>query len=307
MEVNLKSNGWYNKLQDWTLGNMKPNLFSLCPYFWLTIFCIIISPLTLIYKTIKYIVIKFDQNIIQKYFDNFADSLSAKEAFILKHNWSYSETRTPLFKNRVSPRDMYNRWYDGMIAKGKSEDEIQKIIEDAKIEYYKYNEELEKLYDQKQYEERQNKLKIQARKEKMKTWWVPVVLWTRRLTTVMITLILMIFLTFTINFFVANWDTNNILFGLRYIIMALLFIGSIIGVSYIGYLIINWCIENNKFKPITKFLSWIFRPVGQFFSYIYRGIKNGLYIFFEYFKANKNDYCPAINWDVKDNIDIENK
>lgn len=43
MRVAMRRDAWHAKLQKWTFGsvNRRPNL---CPYFWLTVFCLIVSP-----------------------------------------------------------------------------------------------------------------------------------------------------------------------------------------------------------------------------------------------------------------------
>ena len=71
MEVNLKSDGWYNKLQEFVLGDAKPDLFSLCPYFWLTIFCIIALPFAVLIKIGKFVARRIKRNLIDPIFDNF--------------------------------------------------------------------------------------------------------------------------------------------------------------------------------------------------------------------------------------------
>lgn len=52
MKVVLRSDAWHAKLQRWTFGDVKlrPNL---CPYFWLTVFCVVVSPIVLLYRFIK--------------------------------------------------------------------------------------------------------------------------------------------------------------------------------------------------------------------------------------------------------------
>ena len=62
MEVKLKRNGWHKKLQVWTFGDNAPNFNSLCPYFWTTVFCAMISPFVAVYK---YLIKDF---VISKYF-----------------------------------------------------------------------------------------------------------------------------------------------------------------------------------------------------------------------------------------------
>ena len=56
MEVKLKRNGWHQRLQRFVF-EYPPHFYSFCPYFWVTIFCIIITfviPIIPIWKIIKY-------------------------------------------------------------------------------------------------------------------------------------------------------------------------------------------------------------------------------------------------------------
>lgn len=56
MEVKLKRNGWHQRLQKFVF-KYPPTFYSFCPYFWITIFCILITfviPIIPIWKIIKY-------------------------------------------------------------------------------------------------------------------------------------------------------------------------------------------------------------------------------------------------------------
>lgn len=50
-QVSLKHDGWYSKLQKWTFGYV-PFKNNFCPFFWLTIFCILASPFVGSFKVI---------------------------------------------------------------------------------------------------------------------------------------------------------------------------------------------------------------------------------------------------------------
>ena len=50
MEVKLKKNGWHKQLQVWTFGKYTPEFNSLCPFFWTTVFCALVSPFVATYK-----------------------------------------------------------------------------------------------------------------------------------------------------------------------------------------------------------------------------------------------------------------
>ena len=53
MKVKLQKNGWHSKIQSFVLGKNKPQFDSLCPYFWTTVFCILVTPFISFYKLIK--------------------------------------------------------------------------------------------------------------------------------------------------------------------------------------------------------------------------------------------------------------
>lgn len=54
MEVTLNRNGWHAKLHKWVTGK-QPTHWSLCPYFWKTLFFMAISPLVLVREIVFYI------------------------------------------------------------------------------------------------------------------------------------------------------------------------------------------------------------------------------------------------------------
>jgi len=52
--VKLSKKQWHYKLQKFIFLNLEPSRFqNLCPYFWLTIFCIIVSPIVFIFRIPK--------------------------------------------------------------------------------------------------------------------------------------------------------------------------------------------------------------------------------------------------------------
>jgi hypothetical protein len=67
MEVTLNRNGWHAKLHKWVTGN-QPTNWSLCPYFWKTIFFMAISPLVLLKKMV-FAVLRAIFNPIDNWFE----------------------------------------------------------------------------------------------------------------------------------------------------------------------------------------------------------------------------------------------
>lgn len=52
--VQINKNKWHNQIQKYVFGKNAPVSEYLIPYLWLTLFCVIISPLALLIKIIKY-------------------------------------------------------------------------------------------------------------------------------------------------------------------------------------------------------------------------------------------------------------
>ena len=49
MEVRLNRNSWHTRFYRWVYGS-EPRYWSLCPYFWTIVLCLVASPLILIFK-----------------------------------------------------------------------------------------------------------------------------------------------------------------------------------------------------------------------------------------------------------------
>lgn len=57
MEVTLSKHAWHVNFYQWATGN-KPKWNNLCPYFWSLVFMLLISPLIIIWKIVKFILVK---------------------------------------------------------------------------------------------------------------------------------------------------------------------------------------------------------------------------------------------------------
>lgn len=54
-KITLKKNGWHARLQEWTFGSV-PYKNNFCPFFWLTIFCILVFPFVGTFRGVAYLV-----------------------------------------------------------------------------------------------------------------------------------------------------------------------------------------------------------------------------------------------------------
>jgi len=301
MEVNLKSNGWYNRLQAWTLGDAKPDLFSLCPFFWLTIFCMIVSPITLFTKGIVIVVKTIDRQMESR-LDKWINSLSANEAVNL-YNGDY---KRPFGTRKIGRWDAFEKWKIYMESTGLSKEEVDVKFQFAfnawnkksearqalwKIERIKNDEILEQKY-----------IKDAARTKRRKNAWIPIVKWTQLFVNLAVTLAIMSVTALLINIIIANFSWTAtldglIVFGIAAGIILLLFL-----LIYLIVMYVNWCRDNDRTPLFLKALLYVGTQIGKFLTWSKSGIGKGFAnifgLFWTYFKARKNYYCPAINWDV---------
>jgi hypothetical protein len=305
MEVTLKRNGWYNKLQSFVLGDAKPELYSLCPFFWLTIFCIFAAPFALIIKGVGRLGKSFFKNfeeITGRALNRFLDTLTFEDAVELNEDYTLNK-KTPFILRKYSKWDLFYQWQDRMIEK--YGDDYYSKFESAKLKYKERMEQLSELNRMKRREEEDNyekaRLKEGERKAFINKLWIPIVVWTQRVFNVLLTVVLMTLISLIINALVIYFNLESTLNGLKVIAITLLVIGILVGIIYLIRAYILYLIENEIvpfwLKPIVTFFRFIGSNTFKFFTYIGTGFSKFFGLFYEYFKANKNDYCPAINWD----------
>jgi len=108
MQVNFNADAWHRRLQTWTFKDV-PRFDNLCPYFWLTVFCLLMSPFTSALKlTLKAADIFIDSSIwitssILAPF-HFAERWLANR-FDPKKEW-----RTRRFIQNMSDEVVYHYW-----------------------------------------------------------------------------------------------------------------------------------------------------------------------------------------------------
>jgi hypothetical protein len=316
MEVKLKKNGWYNRLQKFTFGNSKPELYSLCPFFWLTIFCIVSIPITLIIKSIKFCLNEIDKSI-EKNIDKWLNSLTLEDAGQLYVDETFAQ-KPFIFKN-ISAYSMWQKWLDKQKGKGLGYHEFNELREKAIDAYYAKRAALNNLNEAEELKNEalkiKNRILLEAKEEKqriraqrIKMIWVPIVLWTQRIFNLTFTLTLMAISALLINLIIMSYNPSVTLEFLKYFGIFILISVCLILISYLTWLYIKWNRDNNRTPIILRPLVYIGPPLVNFFVAIGKGFRwlglgfiNIFGLFWEYFKANKNDYCPAINWDDEDN------
>lgn len=281
MEVTLKKNGWYNRLQSFVLGKSKPELYSLCPFFWLTIFCIFALPFAAIIKSVIYVYDNIDSYIKKQYkeqLNTFLNSLTNEDAVRLSHN-ERIKRRIPLFLIATSRSDLYYTWLDLMHKNGK-------------WNLNNYNKAVDRYFDIR--DERINKKKKNKNSTiKLDKFLMPIIKWTKITFNILFTLLLMIGISFLINAIVVYFNPIVTFNVLKIILISAVIILLLVGSGYLLYILFAYFLENLNISVNTKRFNYILKP----FVFIKNIFISFFSLFIEYFKATKNNYCPAINWE----------
>lgn len=300
MEVSLKRNGWYNKIQSFVLGSAKPELHSLCPFFWLTIFCIVASPVALIVRGIMKISDTLDKNIEKarrERLDELLNSMSLND--VIEMYEGDEKLSLPFILRKYTSVNIFDMWRQRMLDK-KGSDYLG-TIEEARQAYRKRLQEIKerRKKDQEKREKRIRKSAERARKrkERLKNIWIPIVKWTQVVFNILLTVLIMLLISFLINLVVKHFSLSGTLEFMKVLGILILIGGSSFGITYGIKTYVLYLVEHDKlsnfFKPIIPF----FKFIGNVFKSIGKGFMKFFGLFYEYFKANKNDYCPAINWE----------
>lgn len=267
MEVILNHKSWHYKLQKFTFRKRTPELNNLCPYFWITIFCLIAFPIMILINPIRWIIIWYDYKYLQPKFEAWLESIKEpKDVFIL---YSYPKRiirkRPFTFKWwGIGRGELFNVWIN-KIFNGEWTKELDELIDKGRDEYNKEAELKEEEEILKEMEKRR------SRREHKFDWVTPLVLITKFVVNLALTIGLIYLFSFFIIIFIAEFTVQGLLHFLK--------VGSVI----ILFLLLFVLIVISLIK--IKFFIWLVKLIIE-----------SLYIFIQYFKAIKNGICPAINW-----------
>jgi len=310
--ISLNKKSWHYKLQKFILRNAMPQMFNFCPYFWLTIFCIIVSPIMLPIRFLEWMLDCLDTYILEPRFEKWVETIGDETAYKLyRGNKVYKPTR--LFENKKNKDFAFYVWmkkknFDWDKA-NEYFDKVRKKLDTNFIEENKIKEE-----NRRKKEEKEEKRK--AFMKKFTFNYPTIIKWTKKFVGLVISLLCFIILFFLIGYtgkgiyyIIDNWNWD-------YVIVFAVIIGFIAGVTLIVFIIniySNYIIrryQENKHVPwyanllykaiclpiyyiIIKPLVWIAVISWDFIIEIYN-------IFSEYFGAAYGDYCPGIKWNDED-------
>lgn len=152
MGLKLKRNSWHRKLQQYVLGlstSRYEDMHNLCPYFWLTIFCLIVVPFVSLFRGVRNVCVKtadLIDRMIAPLVDRWYANLDIDQIAYLAY-WKEGDFRKwwENSNNAVNNRGYYNELqrYTDMYRKRKQADDDRKHLAQQrrralanKISYY---------------------------------------------------------------------------------------------------------------------------------------------------------------------------
>jgi len=311
LEIKLSRNSWHYKLQGYVLKRNRPNLFSFCPYFWLTIFCVLVVPFVFLKRTLykgcdllnDHVFEPFQDKVIvpfqERVIDRWLDKLEAADVGAVY----YHEKKMP--STKLNRWDVIRKW---MIKKGvwKPEDGEDAFYEKLSVyqdEYYKRQEECAKkkreLYT-KQYK-REEARREQVREMKFKL--MTVITWTKRVLFILLSLVgfwLIYQLVRGIIYLCQTVKLAAVISILKTLGIAIMFVGA---VFVVGFIVVKFLVpwmktwSNSRCDSGKSWFSMGCEWIGNRIMSVFKWLGNGIDILITYFKATKENYCPGIVWE----------
>ena len=344
-EIKLSKKSWHFKLMKFTWGQNTPNLWSFCPYFWLTIFNLIILPFSLIIRGFQGFLNFLDRKLFIEPYNRFIEKNIEDELFIGSIlTLEYKNDDIPR-KSMFSKKEYFeityavNTWLEEKWGEDywKKKDELYRkyktyFSEKRKQHSIKNHEkEIEKSLklEQREKERAIKEEKIKKFFEKIKKFLSPInnfflkianffkkpdiykiVKRTQQVISFLIVSAVILVIGYYLiigaghiyNFFKVeiNWSWKyfsiGMLFGLEILSYSWIAIFSIALLVLALKKLINWIKEKEFEVPNSIEITFKFLKSITVKPFIFLIIKP-LSFFILYFKAVKNDNCPAIIWE----------
>jgi len=311
-EIKLSRNSWHYKLQSIMFGS-PPFVNNFCPYFWLTIFCLLVSPfvysaiaiyklsLMIYQRIIVHVITKIDglmdnieTNICKPFIENIYRSFDDTKIYKLYHE---VESREGTWKENAKFRREFETWKkavgDGWMDKLR---EIKEKHEKQKKEEYRRQKE----YQQK---ERERQKKIELKKQNRKKVFTKIANYTKWIVTPVVVLcgiflssvaiyLLGLGIVRVSKYFYTIWNIKVVIACL--IIVALIVVAVIIG--FLASKLLNKLSDCIIYIPKTKKTKPYTKPLSDRMLDFIEKLTAPFQIFIEYIKVFKQNNCPAIIW-----------
>jgi hypothetical protein len=299
LTVILSKNSFHYRFMKFILGKMMPELNTLCPYFWLFWFCVIVSPVVMpikllwmgLSKSLEWI----DDNFLVPAFDKWLESIE-KDPARFANLWE-EKNKAPFvfssYKKMVLSRWNFEEYY----------------MNKYNLNYLEYLNLIQKGEEEHR-EKRKAKLYAEiARKEKIdkfinklvpkisfKLKIAPIVKWTKRfigfIFTVALAYLLYLVGSCAIEL-LAKITMEQLQIFAKNLFILLSLVACIVGIVVALVYLISKYMNNftNTWVGISVKFVW------SFIKFLWKIIKAPFGFCWDYFKATKNDYCPGINWE----------
>lgn len=336
MEVKLKRDGWHRKIQEYVFTN-PPTFNNLCPYFWLTNFCILVTfiiPIVPLWRLLCFV-----GRGIDKAFDatsNFVDSKICEPILIRKslelsdddrlRGWSiwgyynyedhqslndasffkydYFEDKVP-GDMRQKEREEYRKKFE--VWKERTPDwkeQIAKLRADRMATYVQLEKERERLREERIHQEsldREAQQKAKARRQAMFTNIVKYTKWLGYIALTALALFVGHLLYRLIKYAIAHFHYGNFIYVMKCIAVFIVIIAVCLFIIWffknVLYRAVSCAVDSKIFGGFIKAIVWICKKT---IVPVGSKIIDFLEFFWEYLKVAKKDYCPGINWEEKD-------
>lgn len=278
MGLKFTRQSWHRRLQRFTLGLQTTEHFdfkNLCPYFWITMLCLILFPFVGILKFV-FISVSLILDFLEKYVAAPLDK------------WIFF----PMYENRIKMWDNVDT-YRAFRKGGKAfrawqslHPDWSKLIETYRIDYYKWMDE------QGRRETANRKAKYEAAKLRQARILRAAMLLKKTFPVLAAAVVGgIVYGLYRLCRAAVHWDWHKILTN------AFAFaIGGVIVLIAIGVGIGIICWIKTMINPDDDYVDD--RPLRRrVFLSIKEGFADVFGIFFEYIKAIKTNYCPSIEWE----------
>lgn len=319
-EIKLSKKAWHFKLQTWVFGGFDepPFLDNFCPYFWLTMFCLLATPFILTYKgaikifacisgAFNAVADSFEDKVCKPMVEKHLRALKPWDVYNLqKYSNSYIRMGYPKAASYWKAYEKLEKWK--RITGDNWENKLNEIIESVKKQIEEKRK-LEDEYEQKQ--EQKNREKYKKKKEKdlerqaRRKFYTKVIKYTKWVVLPFVLLVAVAFVCavayliyFGLSLF-CSWVFSNpeaclaavgVFVG---ILLAILFTWAVCILCKKLFGCFTFFVPKNKIK-LGKTKK--FKAEPSFISRLIESVVSTFQIFIDYVKVFKQNNCPAIKW-----------
>lgn len=303
MEIKLKKNGWHRRLQKYVFS-YPPMFNNFCPYFWLTIYCIIVTfiiPVVPLWSVVKLFGLAFqgtlallDKKICQPLFERIARNLSDEEIYSgwLIYNTPYNfvsdDERELLFEyygDKIQGTDYKEkRKKEAAFQKWKHitpdwENKLDELRAKRMVELKQYYAERELKMAEIRRVNAEKQKKDEEREEWRRERFTRIVMRTQKIVPWVLSIVALGVLYYISKLFIwvykiVNW--KMVFYITKIVLVVCVALGLLIGLGYLIAKLITKC-KIPAFKlPGLKYLIY-----SKYVLYPFMWIGQGLYWFFD--------------------------